>query len=434
MNIAVKTMATNQLALSVASNNIANANNPDYSRQRLLTQPAGPDGTRWHVGMGVEALGIEAVRALLIETRLRHSVSSESGADTLSTRLTSIESQFNDANGNGLLQSITTFFNSFQALSQDSASLPFREEVRTSARALVDALHTRQDYLSAIRLDAERTIVADVNEVNRLTRQIADVTREIKIQEVHSAANDLRDRRNAMVKELSGYLEVNELDSGDYQITTKDNRLLVLNDFAKPVIAADVTSTMGPGSLSAEVEIRDTYIPKYAAALDQLAYEISEKVNAIHSAAYDLDGNTNINFFEPLTAVPGAARLIELSGDVAADTRKIAASNLATGNDNGAAMELGNLLHTPVFGGAPVTELYSTMVFAIGSDLANAKQTMNEHKMLATQLQNRKQSISGVSIDEETVQILQFQRAYEASARLIKTVDELLQVTLSLGA
>jgi flagellar hook-associated protein 1 FlgK len=192
-----------------------------------------------------------------------------------------------------------------------------------------------------------------------------------------------------------------------------------------------VTSSIG-GSLQAEVEVLDSYVPKYSAALDQLAYEISQQVNSVHSAAYDLNGNTGINFFNPLASASGAARLISLSSDVAGDTTKIAASTNPTGNDNGAAIALGNLIHANVFSGGSVTDQYGNLVFSIGSESATAQSNQNEEQALVTQLDNRRQSISGVSIDEETAQIAQFQRAYQASAQLIQTVDNLLDITLGL--
>ena len=168
--------------------------------------------------------------------------------------------------------------------------------------------------------------------------------------------------------------------------------------------------------------------------LSQLIGELTRQVNTIHSAAYDLTGSTGVNFFEPLGSATDASRLIGLTAAISADVKKIAASQLSTGNDNRAAMQMGNLLHEPVFTGGSITDQYRTIVFEIGTDVASAQADFREHDALASQLKNRRQSISGVSIDEETVQILQFQRSYEASARLIRTVDELLQVALRMGA
>ena len=217
-------------------------------------------------------------------------------------------------------------------------------------------------------------------------------------------------------------------------MTRKESRLLVRNGTTNTFTTADVTAASGNGSLKAHVQMRDVYASRYLNALDQLAFELTQQVNSIHSGAYNLDGGKSIDFFAPLASAAGASRFIGLSTEVSGDARKIAASAMATGNDNGAALQLGNLLHSPVFTGGSIIDQYRSIVFGIGTDTATAQANLREHEAMTAQLQNRRQSISGVSIDEETVQILQFQRAYEASARLIRAVDELLQVTLGLGA
>lgn len=435
MNSALRSMAANQLALSVASNNIANAQTPEFTRQRLVTAPSGSDGGTLGIGAGVDVVAVEALRDTLVETRLRQETSARAGEDALAKSLSTAELLFNDTNDTGFMTVLTNFFNSFQTLSLDPASTNFREELKIRARALVDFLHARERDLSNIKNVADQAISADVFRINTLAAQIAAISSEIQLQEVVHPANDLRDRRAALVMQLSEIVEVRELDStGNYQLSTKNNRLLVLNGSAQTISPQDVTSDIGNGSLKAELDTRDQYIPKYLGALDQITYELAQQVNVIHSAAYGLDGNTGVNFFMPLSEASGASRLIEVSAEVSADSRSIAASELSTSNDNRAAIRLGNLRHQPVFTGGSITDQYRTIVFEVGMDVAAAETRFSEHDALASQLQNRKQSVSGVSIDEETVQILQFQRAYEASARLIRTVDELLQVALGLGA
>jgi len=426
MNSALSSLIANQLALSVASNNIANSSDTDYTRQRLTTSPAGSDGGALGIGMGVNVVGVDAMRNALIETRLRQENSAKSSADTLADGLKNIEGLFNDTDNTGLLKTITDFFNGFQTLSQDPASLNSREQLKISTNTMIDALHSRYQDLKTIQNNGDKAIAADLGQINILTKQIADVTQQIKLEEGTHPANDLRDRRSALVKQLSSYIDVNELESGgDYQLTTKNNHLLVLNNTVQTLSTSDVDSNIGNGSLKSEVDIRDTYAPKYLGALDTLAYEITTRVNSIHASGLDLDGNTNINFFTPLASVTDASRLIALNPAIDGDSRKIAGT---------VAMQLGNLLHDPVFTGGSVTDQYGTLVYNVGADVATAQSNLDEHDQLMAQLQNRRQSMSGVSIDEESIQILQFQRAYQASARLLKTVDDLLQVTLGIGA
>jgi flagellar hook-associated protein 1 FlgK len=207
LNSALKSMNANHLALAVASNNIANASNPDYTRQRLITQPAPPDGGNSGIGMGVDVVGVQAIRDTLIEGRLRHEISAKSDSETLSASLGAIEPVMNDTEGTGLLQSIADFFNSFQTLSQDPASLNFREQVKFTANGLMQAFRTRDNDLATIKNTADKKIATEVDDVNRLATEIADLTRQIKIEEVSAPAYDLRDRRAALVNELSQHVD-----------------------------------------------------------------------------------------------------------------------------------------------------------------------------------------------------------------------------------
>ena len=209
MSSALSSLTASQLALSVASNNIANAGNPDYSRQRLITAPAGSDGGALGIGTGVDVLGVEAVRNILVETRLRQETAAKSGADTLADGLKNIEAVFNDTNGTGLLNNLTNFFNSFQTLSQDPASLNFREQVKLNANALANAFHARSSDLMQIKNNANKSIAADIDQINSLAKQIADLTIEIKSEDVSHPVPDLRDRRAALVKQLSTFIDVN---------------------------------------------------------------------------------------------------------------------------------------------------------------------------------------------------------------------------------
>ena len=165
-----------------------------------------------------------------------------------------------------------------------------------------------------------------------------------------------------------------------------------------------------------------------------MAFDLARQVNQVHSASYDLDGKTGTNLFSPLTTVADAALNLKLNSAVADDPRKIAASGQATGGDNAGAIAIGNLVNASDSSRGSVTDQYRTLVFQIGSETANAQIDVDQHASMVTQLENRRAAASGVSIDEETTSILQFQRAFQASARVVTTVDQLLQVTLAMGA
>jgi flagellar hook-associated protein 1 FlgK len=426
----------------VASNNISNAQTPGYSRQRVDLAPSTPAG-------GVDVIGIEALRDQLTSNRLNQETGDRSAQDTLQQALQTIQSAFNDTQGTGLLSSITSFFNSFQTLSTDPTSMTNRQVVLQTGQALVNAFHSHTANLNDQQQTANQAVAADVNKINSLTTQIASVTLQIQQEETPGQPqNTLRDQRSALVQQLSQLVDVRDIESkGTYELSlATSGQTLVLNGFAQNLSVQtganglytvnagnnDVTAGIGGGDLKGQLQLRDQMIPSYQNQLDQLAYEITQQVNSIHSAAYDLNGNTGVNFFSPLAGASGAAGSINLSSGLAADPTKIAASQDGASGDNAAALAIGNLLHNPVFNGGSVTDQYGSLVFNVGNDTANAQAGFKEHDALATQLQNQIQSISGVSIDEETARILQFQRSYQASARVISAVDQLVQTALGM--
>jgi len=196
---------------------------------------------------------------------------------------------------------------------------------------------------------------------------------------------------------------------------------------------ADVTSEITGGTLAARVAFRDQSIPQYQQQLDQIAYDMANQVNQVHAVSYDPDGNTGVNFFTPIASTEGAALSLQLNSAIAADPRKIAAADQASGDGNEAAIALGNLVNAANPPRGTVIEQYRSLVFQIGSETASARTNSEEHASMLTQLENLRSSISGVSINEETTNIIQFQRAFQASARIISIVDELLQTTLAMG-
>jgi flagellar hook-associated protein 1 FlgK len=448
LNSALRSLEANQFALSVASNNISNAQTPGYTRQRAIVRPSEGSGGPLSVGAGVEVVGTEALRDRMIELRLREEVSGRAQDQMKHEGLSDIEMLFNESANTGMLPLLTDFFNSFHALSTEPTSLNRRQEVTTNATKLANFFNSRANSLLDAQTKIDSSINKDVSQANVLISEIASVSARIAETEVTDPAHELRDQRSMLLQRLSEIVDVNELESNDnYQITIGSNRPLVYNGSAFHLDTAtdangftevrlgvdDLTSEVAGGRLGARLELRDDNIPQYSGVLDQLAYEIAEQVNSIHAAGYDLDGNTGINFFTPLTALDGAARSISVDSVITGDSRKIAASDNSSGSGNSTAIALGNLLNADVFSGGTIVEQYRGFIYSLGSDTANASLGMRQHEALLHQLENRRQEVSGVSIDEETVKILQFQRAFEASARVVRAVDELLQLTLTLG-
>jgi flagellar hook-associated protein 1 len=449
LNTALQALQANQIGLTVVSNNIANVNTPGYTRQRVLMQEAPSIGDIIRVGTGVEVVGTEAMRDQLIERRLWKETSAKAGSDQTQQSLSDIEGLFNEADNSGLLPLMSDFYNSFQKLSTNPASPEMRQQVITSATSLTQFINARANDLRDMKTSVDHSIQDDVSKANMLINQIAKVSEAIHEAEVTQPASDLRDQRTLLIKQLSQIMSVKELDTdGTYQLTTGNNRPLVLAGAAVPLKVGttasgsttvlsgttDITSEITGGTLASRVATRDQSIPHYQQALDQLSFDLANQVNQVHSVSYDQDGNTGTNFFTPIASASGAALSLQLNPVIAANGRKVAASSQASGAGNDAAMALGNLVNAPNPPRGTVVEQYRSLVFQIGSETASAQTDASQHASMLTQLENLRSSVSGVSIDEETTNILQFQRAFQASARVVNTVDELLQTTLAMGA
>lgn len=451
LHTTLRSMEAASQSLAVSANNIANEKTPGYAKQRLIVQPAPNHGDRLLTGAGVTAVSIEAVRDTLIENRLREEVANTSGDEVLHSALEDIEVLFNDAAETGMLPVVTEFFNSFHALALDPASVNAREEVLIKSEDLTRSFQTRGGELKRIQSLADQNIDDDVQKINSLADRIAGISLEVLGQEAAGqAANDLRDQRYQLVGQLSELIDINEIEStGNYQLLIAGAGLLVQNGSSVEVTTepsattglleikaggSDVTGQVSAGSIYGRLKVRDQYVPDYTAKLDQLAYEITEQVNLVHAAAYDRSGNTGVNFFEPLAATTDAALLMETNAALVADVTKIASAKQPGGKDNEGASEIGNLLHLQNFSGGSVVDQYRSLVFRVANDTANAAGKLDEHSSLLHQLQDRRDAASGVSVDEETMKILQFQRAYQASATLVRIVDELLQTLIGMAA
>lgn len=449
LQTALRSMELATQSLAVASNNIANEKTPGYAKQRLVVESTPPSDGYLRIGTGAQAVEVEGLRDELLERRVREEGSSKAGEESLNKMLADIEAVFNDAAGTGMLPAITEFFNAFHSLALDPASTNLREEVRTAAQGLINSFDTRAVELQRIQSVADQNVIASARSVNDLATEIASLSSRIRSEEAAGGvSNELRDKRGELVRQLAEIVNVQELGTGsEYQLSI-GGALIVFDGRTIPVIAdtsgpsgfatlkvdsIDVSASITSGKVAAWMAVRDSKVPDYLGALDQLAYEISQQVNAIHTTAYNPSGATGIDFFAPMAAPADAARQLSLSSDVLADVNNIAASGASAGTDNQAATAIGNLLHTPSFSGGSVVDQYRSLVFQIASDVTDSGNRLDQHATLYHQLQNRRDSLSGVSVDEETMRILQFQRSYQASANVIRIVDELIQTLLGMG-
>jgi flagellar hook-associated protein 1 FlgK len=255
------------------------------------------------------------------------------------------------------------------------------------------------------------------------------------------------------VKELASLTDIQLIERADggVDIDAAAGRALVVGHTAYAMTAVatgpqgrvavqmggvTVTSQLTGGTLGGVLRARDTHIPAYLQRLDEQAFALADAVNTVHAAAFDSAGNTGQNFFAFTTApvgVTGAAAALVVDPAVAADSRRVAAAEAAVAGDNRAARAIANLRTATLLDGGTATlgDAWGQLLFRVGRDtqLANGEATLR--KQVVSQLESLRDQVSGISLDEEAMQLMKFQRAYEANARFFQVVDETLDTLIA---
>jgi flagellar hook-associated protein 1 FlgK len=349
LNIGSRGLFASQLAMDVAGQNIANADVEGYSRKRLnLQTDYRYDGLYGQVGMGVDVVNIERVRNSFIDDQIRRQNQEVGTYDEINTTLTSIENILSEPSDTGLVTYIDEFFDSWQNLSNNPSDLSARTMVKTNAEILSDVFHNISGELTNLRLTRNDEIIQRMNKVNEYCKEIYNLNLEIGAVEIgNQNANDSRDRRDLVLKELSKLIDITTVENEMGQITiTSDGNILV-----SPVHYQELETTTGSvrlpdqstitevslrlanskrlynpqsGQIAGLIESRDSIIPQYQNQLDTLARSIVESVNNLHAQGFTLDGISGITFFDE--DVTGASD-INLSASINSNLRNIAAAS-----------------------------------------------------------------------------------------------------------
>jgi flagellar hook-associated protein 1 FlgK len=197
---------------------------------------------------------------------------------------------------------------------------------------------------------------------------------------------------------------------------------------------SDVTSSVAGGQLQGLIKARDDSIPSTQSSLDNLAAGLISAVNQQQTSGYDLNGGSGVDFFTPFTpSAPGSNAGAASTMAVALTTPdQIAASSDGTQGDNSNATALAGLQNQPIVAGQTAGDYYSNLIDQVGNDVSNATSEQEAVGLVLQQLTNQRSSVSGVSLDEEAANLVLYQRAYEAAARVISVVDELNGATLDM--
>jgi len=444
LSIATQGLMAQEEALQVSSNNIANANTPGYSREVLDLEENAPAeyGPLWF-GTGVNADQVESIRDQMLQLSIDDTTQQQANAQTQSTALQQVESLFSDPS-QGIGSDMTAFFNSLNQLSTDPTGIPQRQSVLTAANNLANDFHTTVTQLDSIQQNLNLQVTQSVDQINQLTTQIAALNGQIApIEQLGQSAGTLEDQRDELIQQLSQLtgVQVIQSDQGETLATSSGTPLVVGNQsFAlttapdasgmQHVFAegTDITSSLTGGQLGGTLAVRDQAIPSVLSDLNGIASGLATNFNAAQAQGFDLNGKAGQNFFAPVSGA-GAAAGFEV---VTTDPSAIAASSDGTAGSDGNLANLLAVQNQPLASGETPIDDYSNLVFNVGNMSAQAQASATATQTNLQQLNNQLDSVSGVSIDEETTNLIRFQNAYQAAANVISTVNNLTQYLFNL--
>ncbi len=444
-----------QKAMGVTGHNIANVNTPGYARQEAVLSERGPlDGQPGQVGTGVEVAQIRRQVDQFVEGSLMNSQEQLGYFTASRSGLLQVSGTLAPSSELGIATGLNEFFQSIQDVATNPSDPAARTVMLSKASTLAQRLNQTAVELDRQRVQVDSEIRQSIEEVNSLTSKIATLNLDISRAEVSGQqANDLRDQRGRLVNDLANLIEVSTIEDqyGQLSVFAGRGQVLVTSGQAFQLVGVpdatnggmvdvrydsgagpvtDMTSVIQSGRLKGLLDLRDTTLPSSLASLDTLASTLVTQINTQHRAGYGLDGSTNVNFFLPTGT---AARDIAVA---VTDARQIAASSTAAGvpGNNGNALALGSLetASLAALGGKSFIGHFSSLVGGVGALAQAAERDLAAQDIVHEQLQARRAEVSGVSLDEELVSMIQHQRAFQAASKIIVTADEMLQTLLSL--
>jgi flagellar hook-associated protein 1 len=441
LHTALDGLKAQSFGLQVTGQNITNVNTPGYARRDAELQ------TRGQGLSGVDVSGMRRITDAVIERRQFQSNGLASAASEQDSQLARLESLFDDAGGTGLADSLSALYSSFSGLANNPNDPTARANVLARAEQLTTRINDTADAIASGRADLLTKAQSVVNDVNERAQQIAKLNQEIaRVKAAGGDTANLEDQRQQVLLDLAPMIDVTTIAQESGAILVQASGTTLVDEMQARTLSVDlapggdlrllaqtgggsqtdVTRYLTGGKLAGIKEARDSDFKEIGARLDAFALGVANQVNTQHAAGYGLDGVTGRLFFD---VSGGDARSLKLSSQVAGNPNAIAASGSAAavpgGSDN--AILLSRLALQPAVGTRSSSEAYSDLIGDVGQRKRSAADNLVVRDAVAAQMTAMRESTSGVSLDEEMVALSKYQRAYEASAKVISTVDQLLE-------
>ncbi|MBT3584158.1 MAG: flagellar hook-associated protein FlgK [Halobacteriovoraceae bacterium] len=468
-------------SLETTGHNIANASTEGYSRQRVNVETNNPISTSGLVfGTGARVRDVSRTHDPFVEKRLQSTTTAFNYFDQRTKKLTEVENIFNEIDNEGLNKVLNKFFNAFRDLANQPENETVRSVVRDTAGLVVKDFKRIRGTLDAISRSVDNKIKSEVNDLNESIKHIAKLNKQIAELEVFGGeTGDFRDQRETHMRTLSESFQIHtfEDEKGSFNVMAKNVGSLVSGTQYQELAAGRVqkkdssnnmdgsmeiyfknrpgqkiTHRFKSGKIQGLFQVRNGEVQDLQKSIDKIAYNLMQAVNAVHRRGFvnreikvDQAGNpakfdaqgplTNIDFFDLPNQEEEAATNIKINNIIMEDSRNIATGMTPNGpGDNRIALGVSKLQHERILDGGKATleEAFLETIGSIGLETGKAKFDREQAEGILVQTKNIKDRISGVSIDEETANMVRYQHVYQASAKVMQTANTLFDTVLSI--
>jgi flagellar hook-associated protein 1 FlgK len=433
LQTSLRGLIAQQMALDTTGHNIANVSTAGYSRQKvnLAASPAlqvttmGSTNPTGHLGSGVDVTGYVRVRDQFLDTQYRAQNTALQEQKARADGLDGAELALAEPGDSGINAALDKFWTAWSNLSKSPDDISAKQALVSSGQALTDSIHSVRSQMVAAQADARSqydSITGPQGDIAQVATELAGLNKSIASFLVNGdSPNDLMDRRDQLLDQLSGYgqISVEPLPSGSLNVSFVD----AASGTTYPIVADRTPAWSGPpaagwspggqlGGLLGVAETPGGAVDGYLNTLDNFASALTSAVNTAYRGT----------FFS--TGTPAAATIQVDPALVSSPAGLVSGTGAAGANDIALAV-------SQLRGTASVDGVYKAFVAKVGSDVAEAQRLQANAQVLTDSAQDRRESVAGVSMDEEMSNLVTFQRAYQASSRAMSTMDEMLDVLIN---
>jgi len=466
ISVALQAMLASQQAIRTTENNVANANTPGYHRQQTVMKAARAypspglytsSANAGQIGAGVEAESIQRFNTDFLDASVRRETAASSYWSGKADLLRAVEVQVMEVKGSGLISEMDAFWDGWRSLESDPTNSTLRTDLLEKTRSLADGFKSRLTHLKTLRTDLNQRLEPLVTDVNSHAERVAELNKEIlAVQSSGNQPNDLIDERSRLLEDLSRKIgaTTNFFSNGQAQVMV-GTHVLVSSSSSSPIaIAPDAAGLnqltwksdgspvgVSRGEVGAILEARDQIIVGQIKDLNTVATALIHRVNNVHRAGFGLNNSTGNALFTGTNAEDIALNAALTTDDIAAAA---AVNSPGDGSIAKALADVQNerlltddmVIPDPIPANWPVPNdagnsltlqsAYNNRITQLGLDIKAADKNASSRQLVLETLEQQRDSISGVSLDEEAANLVAYQRTYQAAARLMTALDEMI--------